>query len=132
MGIEDEQARHDDRRNADRYVDVENPAPTVAVGEPATKNGAEERRDDDAESPEAHGFAAIFGREGFEEHGLRNWLEATTARSLNDAANDKEGQAWRESAKERRNCEAGDGHHEHALATEVIGEPAGERKNDGV
>ena len=132
MRIEDEHARHDDGREADGDVDVENPAPTVAVGEPAAEDGAEKRRDHDAESPEAHGFAAVLWREGFEEDGLRNWLEAAAARALNDATDDQERKRGSESTREGSDGEAGDREHEHAFAAEVIGEPAGERKNDGV
>ena len=59
-GIEDEERRHHDGGDADGHVDVEDPAPRVAIGKPAAENGAEHGSDDDAESPEAHGLAAVF------------------------------------------------------------------------
>src|SRR3569833_4339989 len=36
--IEDKQRRHDDGRDADGDIDVEDPAPTVGVGEPAAED----------------------------------------------------------------------------------------------
>src|ERR1700729_3441832 len=90
MRVEDEEARHDDGSEADGNVDIENPAPAVTVGQPATEYRAEKWRDNDTESPEAHGFAAILRREGFEKDGLRNRLEAAAARALNHAADDQE------------------------------------------
>ena len=130
--IEDEHARHDDGGEADGHIDVENPAPTVAVGEPAAEHGAEQRRDDDAESPEAHGFAAILWRKDFEQDGLRDRLEAAAARALNDAADDQQAEAWERVRSEGSDREAGDGQHQHALAAEIIREPAGDGKDDGV
>ena len=83
--IEDEQLRHDDRRDADRQVDVEHPAPAVAVGQPAAEHRAEDRRDDDAEAPEAHRLAALVGRERFEQNRLRQRLQRAAGRALHDA-----------------------------------------------
>src|SRR5579862_2339992 len=100
MRVEDEHARHDDGCEADGDVDVEDPAPTVTIGEPASENGTEERRDDDAESPESHGFTAILRRERFEKDGLRDRLEAAAARALNDATDDEERKRRSESARE--------------------------------
>ena len=44
----------------------------------------------------------------------------------------RKGRAGSEAAQERGDREAGYGEHQHALAAEEIGEPAGERQNDGV
>src|SRR5262249_26353390 len=57
--IEDKDRSKKDRQDANRHVDVEDPAPAVAVSKPAAEDGAEHGSDDDAESPEAHGFAAV-------------------------------------------------------------------------
>ena len=130
--IEDEQLRHDDRRNADREVDVEDPAPAVAVGQPSADDGAENRRDDDAEAPEAHGLAALVRLEGFEEHRLRQRLQGAAGRALNDAEEDERSERRREAAQKRRRGEADDRQHQQPLAAEHAREPAGHRQNDGV
>ena len=44
----------------------------------------------------------------------------------------RKGKSGSEAAQERRDREAGYGEHQHAFAAEKIGEPAGERQNDGV
>ena len=87
--IEDEQLRHDERRDADRNVDVEDPAPAVVVGQPAAEHRPENRRDDDAEAPEAHRLAAILRRERLEQHRLRQRLQRAAGRALHDAEHDQ-------------------------------------------
>ena len=68
--IEDVELRHHDRRDAHRDVDVEDPAPAVVVRQPPAEHRTENRRDDDAERPEAHGLAAILRRERLQQDRL--------------------------------------------------------------
>ena len=91
--IEDEQLGHDDRRDADRDIDVEHPAPAVAVGQPAAEHRSEDRRGHDAEPPEAHGLAALVRREGFEQHRLRQRLQRAAGRPLDDAEDNQRSQS---------------------------------------
>ena len=100
--VEDKKPGHNDGRHTDRDVDVEDPAPTVAVRQPAAQDRTEHGSDHDAETPKAHGLATVPGREGFQKHGLRNRLKPAAARSLNHSEENQEGQAWGEPAEERR------------------------------
>ena len=130
--VEDEHPRHDERRDPDRNVDVEDPSPAVVVGQPAAQHRSENRRDDDPEPPEAHRLAAILGREGFEQHRLRQRLHRAAGRALQTAEHDQHRQVRREAAQKRRDGESGDREHDEALAPEPAGEPAGHRQDDRV
>jgi hypothetical protein len=130
--VKNEETRHDEGQDADGDVDVEDPAPAIAVGEPASEDGPEHGSHDDAESPEGHGLAALLGAEGFEHDGLRDGLERAAGSALDEAEDDEERKARREAAKKRRRRETGDRPDEQALAAELPGEPAGDGQNDGV
>ena len=91
--------RQDEGDNADRHVDVEDPAPTVVVGEPASGHRTEHGRDHDAERPECHRLAALLGRKRFQQDGLRERLQSAAAGALNDAAHNQERQRRRQSAQ---------------------------------
>ena len=84
--VEDVRLRHHQREHADWNVDVEHPAPRVVVGEPAAEHRPEDRRDDDAEAPEAHRLAAILRRKGFEQDRLRDRLQRAAGEALEHAA----------------------------------------------
>ena len=75
--------------SAHRQIDVEDPAPTVVIGQPAAEHRTEHGRDHDAESPESHRLAAILWREGFEHHRLRKRLQRAAGRALNHAEEDQ-------------------------------------------
>jgi hypothetical protein len=83
--IEDEQPRHDDRSQADRQINIEDPAPTEVVGEVAADDGAEHGGHHDAESPKRHRLAPVPGREGFQHHGLRKRLKRSAGSALRHA-----------------------------------------------
>jgi hypothetical protein len=57
-------------RDGDGDVDEEDPAPVEVVGDVAAEGGADGGRDDDGESVEREGLAALLGREGVGEDGL--------------------------------------------------------------
>ena len=130
--IENEQAGHDDGGQPHRQVDVEDPAPTEIVGEVPANHGTKHGRHHDAQAPEGHGFAAVLRREGFQHHGLREWLERASSGALDDAEEDQHGQRLRHPTQKRRRREPEDGRLEHALAPEIIRQPAGHGKDDGV
>src|SRR5262245_35490427 len=60
--IADEQRGEQQRENADRYVDVKNPAPGKIVGDPAAEPGADGRRDDDGDSINGKRHPTLFQR----------------------------------------------------------------------
>ena len=97
--IEDENLRQDDRDDADGNVDVEDPAPTVIVGEPAAGDRTEHGRDHDAERPERHRLPALLRRKRLQQDGLRQRLQSAAARALNDAADNEKRQVRRQSAE---------------------------------
>ena len=84
--IEDENLRQDHRDHADRNVDVEDPAPTVVVGEPAAGHRTQHGRDHDAQRPERHRLSALLRRKRLQQDGLRERLQSAAACALNDAA----------------------------------------------
>ena len=100
--IEDVQLRHQQRNDSDREVDVEHPAPAVCVGQPAADHRADDRGDDDAETPEAHGFAALVRGEGLEQDGLRQRLHRAAGCALQQPERNQEGERRRDAAQQRR------------------------------
>ena len=98
MGIKNKDAGQKNRKDTDRNIDIENPAPTVTVGKPSSQNGTEHRRDHDAKSPEAHCLASILWGKDLHENGLRERLQSATTSALNAAKEDEQGKRWRESA----------------------------------
>ena len=77
----------DEEEGEDSYgkVHEEDPAPGVAVGDPAADGGADGGGDDGGHAVDGEGQAA-FGRwEGVGENGLGHRLEASSADALDDA-----------------------------------------------
>ena len=83
----------DESNDSDGNVDVENPAPTVIVGEPAAGDRAQHGRDHDSQRPESHRLSALLRRERFHQDGLRQRLQAAATRALDDAAGNQKRQA---------------------------------------
>jgi hypothetical protein len=131
-GIEHIEMRHDQRDDPDWQIDVEHPSPAVVLGDPPAEDRSEDRRDDDAETPEAHGAPAILWLEGFEQDGLRERLERSAGRALNDAEEHERRQVRRRATEKRRQREAGSRPHQQPLAAEPARQPAGHRQDDGV
>ena len=100
-------------------VDVEHPAPAVVLGDPPAEHRTEDRRDDDAESPEAHRAAALLRLERLEQHGLRERLQRSAGRALDDAEDHERREVRRDAAEERREREARRRPHQQSLAAEL-------------
>jgi len=98
--------RHQQGDDADRDIDVKDPAPTVVVGEPAAHHRPEHRGDHDAQCPKGHGFAALGGRKDFKQDGLREWLQAAAGSALDHPEDDEEAKGWGESTRKRCQSEA--------------------------
>src|SRR6185312_11431359 len=99
---------HYNGRQPDRQIDVEDPAPTIAIREPAAKHRPEHRRHDDSETPKSHRLAAVFWWKGFEHYRLGQWLERAAGSALNHAKKDQRAQARSKPAEQRRGGEPGD------------------------
>src|SRR5690349_9531030 len=68
--IEYKQIGHDKRCDPDGDINVKDPSPAVAVGEPTAEHRSQYRCDDNAEAPEAHRLSALIGWESFEQNRL--------------------------------------------------------------
>src|SRR5579863_54796 len=130
--IGDEQRGHQNREDADGNVDEKNPAPGEIVGNPAAESRTYGGSDDHAHAINGHGHALFFARETVHEDSLRNGLQAASAGALQHAKENERAEAWSKPAKERANGENCDAGHVELLAPKNIGEPAGQRQNDGV
>jgi len=118
--------------DADGEVDVEDPAPGVAVGDPTTEGGADDGRDDDADAVDGHGGTVFAGRKAFEEDGLGEGLHASATDALENAGEDEHRHVDGESAEEGSRGEEDDGKQKQALASDAKRDPAGGREHDGV
>src|SRR5215467_1855434 len=110
------------RENADRNVDVKNPAPGKIVGDPAAEPGADGRRDDHRNAIHGEGHAALFERKGVVQDGLLARLQSAAAHSLQNAEQDQHAEARSEPAEKAAHREKSDAGHVKALAAEQPGE----------
>ena len=116
--------------DADRQVDVENPAPGVVLGQPATEHRPQDGTDHDRDAPHRHRRALALLRIDVEQHGLRQRDERRAEHALQDAEQHDLHQRLRHAAQHGGDGEAGDGDEEQALAPEPAGEEAGRRRHD--
>src|ERR1700722_2253963 len=125
-------AGEDQRHDADRDIDEEDPAPAPVIGDPAAERRADGGRGDDGHAVEGEGCCALCGGESVDEDGLFDGSEAAATYSLEYAEEDEEAEAWRETAEEGADCEERDANHVIALAAKKAAEPRGKREHDGV
>ncbi len=130
--IVDEARHHHQREDADGNVEVEDPAPGVVVGDPAAEGGADDGRDDDAESVGGHRLAVFLLREGLQQDGLGEGLQTASGEPLQDAEDDELGETAGHAAEQGSNGESGDTGQQHSAASEVAGQPPGHGQDDGV
>jgi len=112
-------------------IDEEDPVPVEVVGDPAAESGADGGGDDDGHTVDGEGLASLFNGEGVGEDGLLGGSEAAAAGALQDAGDDEERQRRGNAAEERADGEDGDAGEVVTLASEAVGEPAGDGKHDG-
>ncbi len=130
--ILDEHTGEEESEHADGQIDVEDPAPGVAVGDPAAEGWADDRRNHDADAVNRHRGAVLAGREALEEDGLGDRLHSAAANALQDAGEDEHGHVDGEAAEQGSDGEEHDREREQALASDAAGDPAGSGKHDGV
>src|ERR1700722_4313416 len=78
-------AGEDERDDADRDIDEEDPAPAPVIGDPAAERRADGRSGDDGHAVERESGGAFGGGKCVNENGLLDGSEAATADSLQDA-----------------------------------------------
>ena len=130
--IGEQAAGEDQRDDADRDVDEENPAPAPVVGDPAAERRTDCRRGDDSHAVEREGCGALMRRESIDEDRLLDRCEPAAADSLQDAEKDEGAEAGSKTAQQRTDGEERDANHVVAFAPEAAAEPRGERQDDGV
>ena len=90
-----------ERKDADRNIDEENPAPGEVVGDPSAERWTDGGSGDHRDAVNGKGHAALCGSKSIGEDGLLAGLQAASASALQDAADDERGQVRRQSAQER-------------------------------
>ena len=118
-------------QDADRHVDVEDPAPVVGLGQPAAQGRAQDGADHDAHAPHRHRLAVLLLGIRIEQHGLRQRHQRGAEQALHQAEQHHLGQRAGEAAQHRGAGEARDGDLEQPLAAEPRLEEAGDGRGDG-
>ena len=93
---------------ADRYVDIEHPAPADIFCQPAADDGAEYGADHDRNSEQGHGRSALFGRIDVEQDALRQGNERCAEQALQQPEADDLRQRLRKTAQNGSRHEADD------------------------
>ena len=127
-----EGADHHHGDHADRQVEVEDPAPGIVVGDPAAERGAEDGREDDAQSKGRHGRAVLLGWKRLQQDGLRQGLQSSAGEALQDAEEDQRFQAGGHAAQQRGHSESDDAREQHVATSEAVGQPSRHGQDDGV
>ncbi len=120
----------DRRHDTERNIDVEDPAPTVMIGQPAAQYRAADRADHHPHGPDRHGGAPFLRRIDLVHHRLRQRHQRGAEHALHRAENHHLSQRLRHAAEDRGEGEAGDRGDEQARAAEPRGEEAGRRRHD--
>ncbi len=115
-----QQQRHD----ADRDVDEEDPAPAEVVGDVAAQRRADGRRQHHRHAVDGERHAALLRRKGVGQDRLLARLQPAAAGALQDAADDERAQVGRQAAQERADGEQRHADHVEALAPDHRRQPA--------
>ena len=128
--IFDHAVRQEEREQAEGDVDEEDPVPVEVVGDPSAQGGANGRSDDNSHTVDGEGLPSFFYGEGVCKDGLLAGSEAAAACSLQDARDDQERKGVGDAAEKGAACKHDDAGHVEALASEPVGEPAGDGQDD--
>src|SRR5271157_721996 len=127
----DVQVDHEERQDADGEIDVENPAPGVAVGDPTAEGGADDGGDDDAEAKDGHGGAVLAGRKALQQDGLGQRLHSAAANALQNAGHDQHGHGYGHATEQRGDSEDEDGNEQQPRAADAPRQPSSGGQHDG-
>ena len=92
-------AGEEEREQADRQVDKEDPVPVEVVGNPAAQRGTDGGCDDHGHAVNSESLAALLGGEGVGQNGLFGRLQSSAARALQDARDNEPRQSGRDAAR---------------------------------
>ena len=130
--IGDEPVNHRDRENPYRKIQIEDPAPGVAVRDPPAQGRAKNGREQDANAVGSHGVSVLFSRERLQKNGLRERLEPSARQPLQHTEDDEAGESGCETAQQGCYGEAANADQQQLLAPQVPGQPARHGQNNGV
>src|SRR5579864_1006887 len=122
--IVDKTAHHHQGNQADRKVEIKNPAPAVVVGDPSAKRRPKNRRQQNAEAESGHSLPVTFFGKSFEQDRLRQRLQAAASEPLQNAKHNQHGKAGCEAAAERGYSKSGDAGQQQPLAAKIIRQPS--------
>ena len=131
-GIFDEAKDQEQRQNADRQIDEENPAPGVVIRDPSAEGRSDRRRDDCGDAVEREGQTALFGRESVRQDCLGHGLKPATADPLQNPKEDDGSEAWRDPTQKGAQSENYQTDHEKPFAAECSGKPSADGQHDGI
>ena len=123
---------HEDGKDADGQVDIENPAPGIVVGDPATEGRPKNRGHNHAHAEGGHRHTALFARETFEQNRLRHRDQGPAARSLKNPGKDEKAERRSHAAQHGRGGKNADAHGQQAAPSELHSEPARDGQNDRI
>src|SRR6202042_3679287 len=93
-----------ERQNANRNVNVENPAPRVVVCDPASQCRTNGRSADGSDSIEREGQPALLGSKAIAQDGLRHRLQASSKRALHDSKQEQKPKAGCDATEKGTRC----------------------------
>ena len=110
--------RQQERKNADRNIDEENPAPGKVVGDPTAEGRTDGRRHHHRDAINGKCHAPLRRLESVSQNSLLARLQASTARPLKNAKDDQHGEVGRETAQKRADRKQGNAAHVEPLAAD--------------
>src|SRR5262249_57796547 len=72
-------------QKTDRDVDVEHPAPRIAVRYPTAEGRTDDRRQQGSQAEQRHRYALLLPREGVQQHALAGRLKTAARQALHHA-----------------------------------------------
>src|SRR5579859_364783 len=117
--------------DADRDVDLEDPAPAPVVGDPAAGGRADDRAEAEHGAEESLQAAALLGREEVADDGEDGGEQDAAEKALHAAGDDELGHVLGQAADGGRDHEAEHAEEQERLAPEQVAELAGDRGHGG-
>src|SRR6185437_9200181 len=130
--IEDVPRDENQSNDADRQIDKEDPAPGIVRGQPSAEHGCDDGRNDDAYAPKGHGVSALLARKGFQHDGPCSGLERTSCQPLQHPENNQRRQSRSKTAQNAGGGKSNYAHDQQPPAAEIVRQPSGKRKDDGI
>ena len=130
--IRDHARREQQRHDADRDVDEEDPAPRVVVGDEAAQRWSDRRRQHHRHAVDRERHPALRGRKRVGHDRLLAGRKAAARRPLQHAEEDQQRQRRCQAAQQRAGGEPGDAGHVEPLAADAAREPSADRQHDRV